>query len=82
MCLDLSFTGCHGLQNSTLRTDFKGAIAQVTQLQELTFQLEGRQQEDAKTHQEVVASRDDEIDVLNEKVGVINHSNRLFLYTA
>ena len=59
------------LQKSSLQINFEDAIAQVTQLQEVTFELEGRLQEDEKTHQEVVASRDDEIDVLNERVSMI-----------
>ena len=71
---------CHGLscihrlsplQNSSLQINFEDAIAQVTQLQGMTFELEGRLHEDEKSHQEVVASRDDEIDVLNERVSMM-----------
>lgn len=58
-----------------LQRDLADAIAQVSQLQELTVELEGRMEEDHTTHEEAVAGRDEEIDLLNQRV-CINNSTR------
>lgn len=51
-----------------LQQDLSAAIAQVSQLHELTVQLEGRLEEDHTAHEEAVAGRDEEIDLLNQRV--------------
>jgi uncharacterized protein YciW len=51
-----------------LERDLADAIAEVSQLHELTVQLEGRLEEDHTTHEEAVAGRDEEIDQLNQRV--------------
>ena len=70
---------CHIIfnhQNTNLQRDLEEAVAQVGQLQVLTMELEGRLEEDGRIHQEAVASRDDEIDALNQRVteeGIIDY---------
>ncbi len=51
-----------------LERDLADAIAEVSQLHELTVQLEGRLEEDHTAHEEAIAGRDEEIDQLNQRV--------------
>ena len=51
-----------------LQRDLADAIAQVSQLQELAVELEGRLEEDQTAHEEAVTGRDEEIDSLNQRV--------------
>lgn len=51
-----------------LQRDFADAVAQVSQLNELTLELEGRLEHDHTVHEEAVAGRDEEIDLLNQRV--------------
>ena len=53
-----------------LQRDLANAIAQVSQLQELTVELEGRLEEDHTAHEEAVTGRDEEIDLLNQRVHI------------
>lgn len=52
----------------SLQKDLEDAIGQVGQLQVLTVELEGRLEENGRAHQELVDDRDNEIDVLNQRV--------------
>lgn len=51
-----------------LQRDLADAIAQVSQLQGMMVELEGRLDEDHTAHEEAVAGRDEEIDLLNQRV--------------